>query len=188
MKIVLASKSKGRREVLNKLGYDFIVDVSHADEDSIKKEDVKELVMELAKLKAETVAKKHSDSITIGADTLVSFKGEKIGQQKDDIEAENTIRKLLGKTHEVYTGICVINTANNKIVQDYEVSRVTLKNVSDETLKEYIATEVYAGKAGAYCITDPEFKDFIEKVEGSVTNIKGMPEEKIGKMIKEAQE
>jgi septum formation protein len=187
MKIILASKSKGRREVLNKLGYEFNIDVSNADEDSIKKEDIKELVMSLAKLKAETVAERHSDSIIIAADTLVSFEGEKIGQQKDDIEAENTIRKLLGKTHEVYTGICVINTANNKIVQDIEKSNVTLKNVSDETLKEYIATGAYAGKAGAYCITDQEFKNFIEKVEGSITNIKGMPVEKIGKMIEEAK-
>jgi len=183
MKIVLASKSLRRIEVLKKFGYDFIIDSSDADEDSIKKEDVKELVIALAKLKAETVAKKHENSIIIGADTLVSFKGEKIGQPKDEDDAKNIIRRLLGKTHEVYTGVCVINTTNNKAMQDFEVSKVTLKNVSDETLKEYIATGVYKGKAGAYDIGDPEFKNFVEKIEGCRFNIRGTPIKKIEKLM-----
>ncbi len=87
MKLILASKSLRRIEVLTKFGYDFITDVSNADESLIQKEDVKELVMSLAKLKAETVAKRHSDSIIIGADTLVSFEGRKIGQLDDAEDA-----------------------------------------------------------------------------------------------------
>ena len=187
MKIVLASKSLRRIEILTKFGYDFITDVSNADESLIKKEDVRELVMELAKLKAETVAKRHSDSVIIAADTLVSFEGKQIGQPKDKDDARRIIKELLGKTHEVFTGVCVINTSNNKVMQDYDVSKVTLRNVSDEVLEEYLTTGVYAGKAGAYDIGDAEFKVFIDNIEGCRYNIRGTPIEKIGNMIKEAK-
>lgn len=183
MKLILASKSLRRIEVLTKFGYDFITDVSNADESLIQKEDVKELVMSLAKLKAETVAKKHSDSIIIGADTLVSFEGKQIGQPKDKDDARRIIKELLGKTHEVFTGVCVVNTANNKIMQDFEVSKVTLRDVSDEVLEEYLATGVYAGKAGAYDIGDAEFKVFIDNIEGCRYNIRGTPIEKIENMM-----
>lgn len=187
MKIVLASKSLRRIEILTKFGYDFITDVSNADESLIKKEDVRELVMSLAKLKAETVAKRHSDSVIIAADTLVSFEGKQIGQPKDKDDARRIIKELLGKTHEVFTGVCVINTSNNKVMQDYDVSKVTLRNVSDEVLEEYLTTGVYAGKAGAYDIGDAEFKVFIDNIEGCRYNIRGTPIEKIGNMIKEAK-
>ena len=94
MKIILASKSLRRIEVLTKFGYDFTTDVSNADESSIQKEDVKELVMSLAKLKAETVAERHPDSVIIGADTLVSFEGKQIGQPKDKDDARNFFNRL----------------------------------------------------------------------------------------------
>lgn len=185
MKIVLASKSPRRKAVLEKHGYDIVVDVSNVDEDSIKINDVKELTLELAKLKAEAVAKRHKDAIIIAADTLVVFEGEQIGQQKTDGEAERLLRRLLGKTNEVVSGVCVINTANGKILQDSDTSKVTIKNVSDKTLREYIKSGQYKGKAGAYNIADPEFESFIDKVEGSRTNIIGLPIKKVEKMIEE---
>jgi septum formation protein len=187
MNLVLASKSLRRIEVLTKFGYDFITDVSNADESSIQKEDVKELVMALAKLKAETVAERHPDSIIIGADTLVSSEGDKIGKPKDKDDARRIIKQLLGKTHEVFTGVCIINTANNKVMQDYEVSKVTLRDVSDEVLEKYLSTGVYEGKAGAYNIADTEFKIFIENIEGCRYNIRGTPIEKIKKMMEDVK-
>ncbi len=188
MKLVLASKSPNRKKILEKYGYDFEVDVSSVDESVIKNDDVKELVLALAKLKAETVARRHEDAVIIGADTLVYFEGEQIGQAKDYEEAEKIMRKLIGKTHEVCSGVCVINTANNKMLQVLEISKVTLNDVSDETLKEYIASGQYKGKAGAYNIDDPEFESFVRNIEGCHYNIKGMPIEKIKQMIKEVQE
>lgn len=188
MRIILASKSPRRKEILEEHGYEVVVNESRVNEESIQKEDVKELVVELAKLKAQAVAKKHKDSIIVAADTLVYFEGEEIGQQKDDEKAERTMRKLLGKTHDVISGLCIINTANNKMVQDFDISYVTLKNVPDKVLQEYIKSGQYKGKAGAYNIDDPEFASFIEKIEGSFTNIKGLPIEKVEKMIKEVQE
>lgn len=183
IKIVLASKSPRRKEILEKQGYEVVVDVSNADEDSVENEDVKNLVMEIAKLKAETVAKRHSNAIIVAADTLVYFEGKEIGQQKTGSEAEKTLRKLFGRTHEVYSGLCVINTSTGNMLQDYEISYVTLKNVSDEALKEYLASGQYRGKAGAYNIADPEFESFVDNVKGSFSNIMGLPIKKVDRMI-----
>tara|TARA_Y100000310_G_scaffold187875_1_gene187856 strand:+ start:2290 stop:2853 length:564 start_codon:yes stop_codon:yes gene_type:complete len=183
MKIVLASKSPRRKEILEEQGYDVVVDVSNVDEDLIKKKDVKELVMELAKLKAEAVKERHKDDIIIAADTLVYFDGKEIGQQKSDDEAKETMEKLMGETHEVYSGVCVINTSNGKVEQDCEISKVKLKNVPKNTLKEYIKSGQYKGKAGAYNIADPEFESFVENVEGCKFNIMGLPIEKVKMMI-----
>ncbi|MFC1754857.1 Maf family protein [Thermoproteota archaeon] len=187
MKIILASKSPRRKEILKDLGYDITVDVSDVDEEAVKRDDIKELVMHLAKLKAETVAERNKDSIVIAADSLVFFEGKEIGQPKDDEQAEIVLRRLMGKTHEVYSGLCVINTDTGEIIQDLEISKVTLKIVSDDVLIEYIKGGHYKGKAGAYNINDPAFESFMDHYEGSYTNIMGLPRKKIAKMIEIVQ-
>ena len=186
MKIILASKSPRRKTVLEENGYEVEVDVSHADEDSMKAGDIREMVKAIAKLKAETVAKRH-DGVIVAADTMVYFNGKAIGQQKDRKEAGRTLRMLLGKTHEVYTGICIIskNGDNQKIIQGLEMTKVKLRDVDEEELKRYIDADTYKGKAGAYSIDDPEFKSFIESIEGSYTNVMGLPIERFKKMMKE---
>ncbi len=179
-RIILASKSPRRKEILSQY-YDVTVDASYIDEEAVKKNDISELVVELARLKAEKVASRHLDSVIVAADTLVYFKGKEMGQAKDDLDAEKMLRKLMGNTHEVYSGVCVIS--NCLMLQDYDVSKVTLKNVPENILKEYISSGLYKGKAGAYNINDPEFKIFVDKVEGCYFNIMGMPIEKVKKMI-----
>ena len=184
MKIVLASKSPRRKEIIESLGYDILIDPSNVDESLVKEKNIKKLVMGIAKLKAETVSKKHDNAIIIGIDTLVYFQGRKIGQQKTDKGAKKIIKRLLGKKHEIYSGICLINTKNNKSLQDYDVSCVKLKTASEKALKDYIKTGKYEGKAGAYDIADKEFKPFISKIEGCRYNIRGFPIKKFKKMIK----
>ena len=184
MKLILASKSPRRKKILEDNGFEIEIDVSNADEKSVKKDNVNELVVEIAKLKAETVAKRHKNSIIIAADTLVYFDGKEIGQQESDEEAEKTLRKLLGKTHKVYTGICIINTSTNKIIQDLDIAQITLKKVTDEVLMKYIKSGLYKGKAGAYNIDDPEFENFVEKIKGSETCITGLPIEKVKELLK----
>ncbi|MDP2749973.1 MAG: Maf family protein [Nanoarchaeota archaeon] len=183
MRIILASKSPRRKELLEKQGFEVVVDVSNVDEDSVLRDNVTELVMTLAKLKADVVAKRHKNSVVIAADTLVYFKGKEIGQQKSDAAAKKTLKRLMGNTHEVYTGIYIVNTKTNHSLHDYDISKVTLKNVSNNVLQDYIKSGQYKGKAGAYNIADPEFESFIEKVEGSYTNILGLPVEKVLGMI-----
>ena len=182
MKLVLASQSPRRKSLLEELGHDVVVDVSDFDEKSVVISDVKDLVVELALKKAEVVAPRHPCSIIVAADTLVCFEGKEIGQQETDSDAREVIKKLMGKTHEVFTGVCII-CADGKVLQDYDKSEVTLKNVSDSVLDEYIKSGKYKGKAGAYSIRNPEFELFIEKIEGSETNIVGLPIEKVKEML-----
>ena len=182
MKLILASRSPRRKTLLEELGHEVIVDVSDFDERSIVIPDVKDLVVTLALKKAEVVAPRHSGSIIVAADTMVCFEGKEIGQQDSDEDARSVIKLLIGKTHDVFTGVCII-TADGRVLQDYDKSEVTLKNVSDSVLDEYIKSGKYKGKAGAYSIRNPEFELFIEKIEGSETNIVGLPIEKVKEML-----
>ncbi len=184
MKIVLASKSPRRKAILEKEGFEVVVDPSSLDESSVRKSNVRELVTELAKLKASEVAERHENSLVLGSDTLVYFEGKEIGQQHNDKDAEKLLRALMGKTHDVYTGLYIINTKTKKALQDCVVSKVTLKNVSEKTLHNYVNSGQYKGKAGAYNVADPEFESFISKIEGSYTNIMGLPVEELKKLIK----
>ena len=185
MKIVLASKSPQRKRILEENGFEFIIDASDVDEDKVKTKtnDVKELVMELAKLKGKVVAPRHPDSIVIAADTMVCFEGEQIGQQETEEDAEKTIRKLMGKTHEVYSGLWMMNTSTGKIVHELDITGVTVNNVSDEVLRKYIASGQYKGQDASYTIDDPGFESFVGEVEGSPTNVGGLPIERFKKMI-----
>jgi septum formation protein len=187
MQIVLASKSVHRKKILEEHGYDIVVDVSHADEESVRTDDVKDYVMEVAKLKAETVAKRHRDAIIIASDTLVYFEGERIGKARNEAEARKVIWRLVGKTHEVYSGLCIINTKTGEVLQDFEISRVALKKMSDAELERYIQSGQYKNKAGCYNIDDPEFESFIEEVEGCRLNVKGLPIKKVEKMLEVIQ-
>jgi septum formation protein len=187
MKIILASKSPRRKVILQHYGYDVEVDVSNVNEDKTKHNDVKKLVMDLAKQKAEAVLPKHKNSIVVAADTMVYFKGQQIGKQRTPEDAEKTMKSMLGKTHEVYSGVCVINPKTGNTIVDYDLSRVTLNKVSNDVLKKYIESGNYKGKAGAYNISDPEFESFVGGVDGCKFNILGLPIDKVQLMIMEAK-
>ena len=118
---------------------------------------------------------------------MVGFEGEHIGQQETKEDAERTIRKLMGKTHEVYSGLWVFNTVNKKLAHELAISKVTLKTVSDDEIKNYIDSERYKGKAAAYNIDDPEFESFVGEVEGEPTNVGGMPIEQVKIMIEKVK-
>lgn len=187
MKIVLASKSPRRKEILEDASFFVEADISGVDEDIVKAQvpDLLKLSKTLAEMKVQAVSKRHKNSIIIGADTLVSFNGEEIGQQKTKEDAKKTLIRLSGKEHEVITGVCVLNTANGKKASGNVISKTRLKNLDESEINEYVNSGLYMGKAGAYNIDDPEFKSYVESVKGSFTNIKGLPIEKTMKMIKE---
>jgi len=188
MKIILASNSKRREKVLKEHGFDIVIDPSNFDESKIKIGNIKDLTMELAKQKALTVAKRHNNEIIVAADTLVYFNGKEIGQQHSDEDARNTLKLLRGKNHEVFTGLCVINTKTGKMLQDSDTALIKLKDISDDELERYISSGVYKSKAGAYSIDDSEFKSFIENIDGEHTNIMGMPIPKLKNMIRQIVE
>lgn len=174
MRLILASKSPRRKRILEKMGFEFEIEPSDVDESKIKEDSPEKLVMALAELKASCVAKKHKEAVVLGADTIVYNEGRIIGKARSEDEAMKLLKSLLGKEHLVYTGMCAINIQTGEKKTDFVISKVKLKDVSEEELNAYVYSGFYKGKAGAYNIDDPEFKSFIEKIDGCRFNILGL--------------
>jgi septum formation protein len=183
MKLILASKSPRRKHVLELLGLDFEVEPADVDERAISRDNVEELTEAIACAKAEKVAKQHPEDVVLGIDTMLWKKGKFIGQPGSEEEARQVMNSLLGKTHTVCSGYCVI-APGEKVVGRLK-SEFKLRNVSEKLLEEYLASGQWKGKAGGYNITDPEFENFGEKVEGSKLNIVGFPAERLLPILEE---
>ncbi len=171
-KLILASASPRRKELLEKLGVDFTVCVSNADETSeITAPDV--LVRFLSKKKAESVASEHPDSIVIAADTVVYLEGEGImGKPKDKDDAYRMISLLSGRVNEVHTGVTV---AEGEDTETFSVKTlVHFKKLTEEQIREYVSSEECADKAGAYAIQGRACV-FIDRIEGDYFNVVGLP-------------
>ena len=198
-KIILASQSPRRRELLAQIGVPFTVEVSDTDENVIGT-DPKVIVQELARRKALAVASHHADEdvTVIGADTIVVYEGEVLGKPKDPADARRMLRELSGNVHQVYTGVCVIEVPRDKggsCVEEgvpsedrsiretafAEVTNVFVAPLSDAEIDAYIATGEPFDKAGSYGIQGI-FARHIEKIEGDYTNVVGLP---VGRLWRE---
>ncbi len=178
MKIVLASKSPRRRELLSNLGLDFEVVESNAKEFSREKQPSR-YVMDLSFNKAMSVAKKLSEeAIVIGADTVVVIGDKILGKPKDRNEAYVMLKKLQGKAHTVYTGITIVRTYDFKYVSDFEKTKVWIRKLQDEEIFNYIDTGEVYDKAGAYAIQGVGAL-IVEKIEGDYFNVVGLPISKL---------
>ena len=188
-KIVLASGSPRRRELMDLVGAEYIVIPSDRDED-MSEPDPKRLVEGLSKMKAEDVAGKvkeqlschklsdeYANAVIIGCDTVVAYENKILGKPHTEEKAFSMIKDFAGKKHEVYTGVCIIITDNAVPVKtiNYSVSTsVYVSAMSDEEIRAYIATGESLDKAGAYAIQG-RFAPFIERIEGDYYNIVGYP-------------
>ncbi len=177
MKIVLASNSPRRRELLSYFNIRFSVISSDFIEENPDKSPV-ETVKKFALGKAESVFNNLTDKksvLVLGADTVVFLDGEILGKPDSEENAKQMLKKLSGKTHEVISGYAII-TANEKIV-GYDKTLVTFNDLSDKLIFDYIKSGLYKGKAGSYGIQDgfPLVKSYI----GSLNNVIGLPTEKV---------
>ena len=170
--LILASKSPRRKELLKQIGIPFVVVVSDAEEVSGNSWTPAALVVENAKRKARAVAEKYPDSPVLGADTVVSSEGKIFGKPKDKDEARKILTALSGKTHEVTTGLALIN--RNEIRTTNVTTKVFFDTMTKADIDAYIATEESMDKAGAYAIQGKAAR-FIEKIEGSYSNVVGLP-------------
>ncbi|AEM78411.1 septum formation protein [Thermoanaerobacter thermohydrosulfuricus] len=183
MKIVLASKSPRRRELLSNLGLDFEVIESNVEEFSNEKHPSR-YVMDLSFNKAMLVAKKlKEEAIVIGADTIVVIEDKVLGKPKDRDEAYIMLKSLQGRVHTVYTGITIVRTKDFKYVSDFEETKVWIKKLQDEEIFNYIDTGECYDKAGAYAIQG--FGALIvEKIVGDYFNVVGLPISKLFDILK----
>ncbi len=181
LRIVLASGSPRRREILARLGYKFEIRVSDVREDDARGS-VRDIVTELAKRKAHAVAASERDAVVIGADTLVALDGHALGKPADTGDAVRILTLLSGRAHEVLSGICLINTQTNTCLCDCVCTKVYFRNLSTEEILSYARTGEPHDKAGAYAIQGGAGA-FVEKYEGSYDNIVGFPSERFSELI-----
>lgn len=173
--IILASSSPRRKKLLKEAGFNFVVDTSNIDESKVDKQDPHKMVKQLSLEKAREVAKRHQDSIIIGADTTVFCDGQILEKPTDSEDAKRMLKFLNGKVHSVITGITIVNTETNQEITDSEESRVFFKKITNGQIDEYVQTGQAIDKAGAYAIQEGLSQYFVEKTEGDYTNIVGLP-------------
>lgn len=177
--IILASNSPRRKELMKEhITPSFIIEPSRIDESIYQDDDPIKMSQLTAKAKGDFIFDKHKDDVVISADTIVVINNKIYGKPKDNEDAFNMIKSMCGKTHNVITSYYIIS--KDKSVLRSVISSVTFKNVSDEIIRRYIKEYPPLDKAGSYGIQDKYFSEnILDKYEGSLTNIIGLPIEKI---------
>ncbi|MSM41395.1 MAG: septum formation inhibitor Maf [Geobacter sp.] len=174
LRIVLASASPRRAELLESAAIRFQVVPGHIDETPFANEEPVAHVLRLAEEKAREVALREEGDIFIGADTIVLCDNEIMGKPVDERDAVRMLRKLSGRAHEVVTGYAVYDKARNKAVQRAITTMVVFKELRDDEIETYVATGCPLDKAGAYAIQGGA-AHMVERIEGSYTNVVGLP-------------
>ncbi|MDH4223121.1 MAG: Maf family protein [candidate division Zixibacteria bacterium] len=181
-KLILASSSPRRAEILRKENVDFeIIFPEEIEEDNISAEPSSH-VQELSRKKAESVAKKVKDRLIMGADTIVVLGGEILGKPKNREDAFRILKKLSGKEHRVYTGIALVDNIGGKTVSDFQLTRVKFNQLKDKQIEEYIESGEPLDKAGAYGIQGMG-NFLVEKIEGDLDNVIGLPLRKLKELL-----
>jgi septum formation protein len=172
--LVLASTSPRRRHLLEAQGYCFET-VPPAIEE-IAGIEPGATVLENATRKALNVARVRVDALVLGVDTVVAFAGKVLGKPADDLEAFSMLRALNGRSHEVYSGVCLAWEGGNRTRTFVETTRVHFHHRSEEELRAYLARIQPLDKAGAYAAQEDEGV-MIARIEGSMSNVIGLPME-----------
>jgi len=173
-KLILASRSPRRAEILSAIGWPFEAVAADIDESLRAGEDAVSYVKRLALTKAQTVAQR-SPGLVLGADTTVVVEAELLGQPLNDDDARRMLRLLSGKWHDVLTGVALTRSGDQmQALVDHEKTRVRFAEISDEEIDWYISTGEPRGKAGAYGIQGPAAL-FIKEIAGDYFNIVGLP-------------
>lgn len=181
--IILTSTSVRRKKLLTEAGYKFTVVAPEVDESKFASEglNAKEYAGQLALAKAKSVAQRFRDSLVIGADTVVDFDGWIIGKPADENEAEQIIKKLFSRPHKVITAIAILKADEAIEIVRADTTTVYPKKMSAEQIAVHIKGGSWKGKAGAYAIQETG-DEFVERIEGSLTNVMGLPMELLESM------
>jgi septum formation protein len=186
---ILASASPRRRQLLTQAGYKFKVVPSDIDESAFpitptsRGQSACEYAKRLALAKAKNVAEKFPDYLIISADTVVDFNGQIIGKPKDAKEAEQITKKLFSAPHKVITAVAIVRLKDGTELSESDVTTVYPKKLTAEQIAKHIKGGSWRGKAGAYAIKE-EGDEFVERIEGSLTNVMGLPMELMQRLLK----
>lgn len=187
-KLILASASPRRRELLTQAGYDFDVQVSSVSESRLPQEDPIRFATRLAREKAEEVFARQQPAIVLGADTVVVCDGEVMGKPADPADAERMLLLLAGRTHQVVTGVAVVwgSDSSPAIEVAAELTQVTMRTLSPEEVSRYVATGEPMDKAGAYAIQGYAAR-WIPRISGCYFNVVGLPLALVATMLEAAE-
>ena len=186
--IILASGSPRRKELLLQIGIVPEIIVSHVEE-KITSDVPAEVVMSLAEQKAVDVAKNMPEGkVILGSDTVVAVDGKILGKPKSHEEAYEMIRSLVGRSHQVYTGVCIVKKGaaggKDTVVSFYDETDVQVSGMTEAEIREYADSEEPMDKAGAYAVQG-FFARYIEGLRGSYANVMGLPVHLVYRKLKE---
>ena len=176
--LLLASASERRQELLRRAGVEFQTEIAQVQELAGEAIPARELCLLNAQLKATEVAGRFPDRIVLGADTVVSFHGRIFGKPRDTAEARAMLEELCGRIHEVLTGVCLVQRRHGKLCRFTDSTRVKFRARREVDLDDYLRSINPLDKAGAYAAQEDQGR-LIECVEGSMSNVIGLPVERV---------
>jgi len=184
--IILASQSPRRADLLRQAGIAFeVISPRHEEPDMHRWQlTPAEYAESTSYFKARSVADDFPDSLIIAADTVVSLNGKMMGKPEDEEDARRILSTLMGTTHEVITGVTLCESSTSRRIINHAVTKVTMREMTEQELSDYLASREWEGKAGAYGIQDNADK-FVTRTEGSFSNIIGLPMELVEEMLAE---
>ena len=181
MKIVLASQSPRRRQLLGQMGLEFTTQSPEIDESAFHGRDARDLVETLSREKARWVARQQTpDTLVIGADTVVVLDGAILGKPRDGAEAQAMLAALSGRDHQVFTGVTLCQ--GDRILTQAEETQVTFRPLTGQEIRQYVSTGEPMDKAGAYGIQGYGAL-LVEGIRGDYHNVMGLPICRLGRML-----
>jgi len=186
-RLILASQSPRRRMLLTEAGYRFEVirPDDSAESGSVPGETPAEMVVRLARQKAEDVVQRVDDGLVIGCDTLALCDGHLLGKPVDRDDARRMLRQLSGQLHSVLSGVCLIDVATGRMMTDVVETLLVMDTLEDALLESYLDSDGWCGKAGAFGYQDG--LDWVRIEQGSESNVVGLPMERFAEMLRELE-
>ena len=185
-KIILASKSPRRAEILRMIGVNFKVAPSKIKEEINPKIEQNEIAINISKAKAETISHKYPNDIIIGADTIVVFNAEIFGKPKDKNESKKMLKALSGNSHKVITGVTIMNKKLGIVKTFSETTKVFVQKIPTKQIEFYVNNYNTLDKAGSYGIQE-WFSVWIKKINGCYYNVMGLPVSKLYRYLIETE-
>jgi len=180
--LVLASASPRRQELLRNAGFTFEVQPADIPEDALPEEAARDCAERLARDKALAVARQRPHDLVLGADTVVVVDGQLLGKPTDAADAARMLRMLSGREHQVITGVCLVVSGQSSVAS--ETTLVTVNELTDQDIADYVASGEPMDKAGAYAIQGPASR-WIPRIEGDYSNVVGLPVALVFRMLRE---
>jgi septum formation protein len=181
--LILASASPRRRQLLTDYGYTFDVHPAEVEEQTPPDLTVGDVTLFNARLKAEAVAEQHPGAVVLGVDTLVALDGEPLGKPRDLDHAFEMLTRLSGRVHEVHSGVWAVRLESKTTRALVEVSRVQFHAFDAAAIRRYMERIQPLDKAGAYAAQDESAESIVAAIEGSRTNVVGLPMEALARML-----